>query len=712
MCLSRTARLHTVVAEGQTSGHARRALAVRRYGFHERLDHLLGHLVPHVATQLSVSPGTGAPGHVLAPPSPIPKVISPSAFRTRSTLATALAVALACAAISACQPSIATVDPAITGAFPLGAPGAGVEVLPAARRTTWRPGVTYDGGIPDRTKVCATIEAARFGDGAEEASRAIQEAVDRCPAGEVVALSVGRFRVNRHIRIDKGITLRGAGAGKTMLEKTNGAVMLSYKPQDAQPIVVVGPSRWPKADAATARPLAIDGEKGATSVTVRGAKGIAPGEIVLLDELSGAQWMPDPLGRGKIWAAPDWRVVWQLHEPRWRADDPLEPTTPTAGQAASWFSRRDRPVAELKEVQSVVGDVVTFTTPLHTDYRLVRAAELTRFTGNARHVSGVGVEALTVVGGSDGTIRFVSAARSWARNVEVTRWLGEGVAIDSSFRIEFRDSYVHDGAWSSPGGAGYALSLSNGSAEVLVENDILVNANKVMVARSAGAGSVVAYNYVDGGFILGAEGWIEVGLNASHMAGSHHVLFEGNDAFNFDSDKTHGSATRHTVFRNWLRGVRRPFVNPSTGHTVDDAASRRNGPKRCAGAGAYSYGMNYVGNVLGEQGKMAGWVYDGTGTNAMGKPSVWLLGWDDASPQPWDPNVAATALRVGNWDWLQERQSWEQGTPGRLPDSLYLAGKPDFFGAAPWPWVDPFTGRTGVLPARARLEAGTPNILH
>jgi hypothetical protein len=44
-----------------------------------------------------------------------------------------------------------------------------------------------------------------------------------------------------------------------------------------------------------------------------------------------------------------------------------------------------------------------------------------------------------------------------------------------------------------------------------------------------------------------------------------------------------------------------------------------------------------------------------------------------------------------------------------LPDSLYLAKKPAFFGNHPWPWVDP-TGTTMVhtLPARARYDAGTP----
>jgi hypothetical protein len=47
-----------------------------------------------------------------------------------------------------------------------------------------------------------------------------------------------------------------------------------------------------------------------------------------------------------------------------------------------------------------------------------------------------------------------------------------------------------------------------------------------------------------------------------------------------------------------------------------------------------------------------------------------------------------------------------------LPNSLYLASKPSFFGTATWPWIDP-TGATAdervkILPAKARFDAGTP----
>ena len=180
-------------------------------------------------------------------------------------------------------------------------------------------------------------------------------------------------------------------------------------------------------------------------------------------------------------------------------------------------------------------------------------------------------------------------------------WHDEGFAIHASFRIELREFYVHDAAWAQPGGGGYAISLSAGSSEVLIENGISVRANKVLVVRSAGAGSVVGYNYMDMGYINTHGSWIETGLNASHMVGPHHVLFEGNYGHNADSDNTHGNSIYLTFFRNHLRGIRTPFDNQAGGR-IDDATQSRNGPQRCAGLMAYSYWMSFVGNVLGAAG--------------------------------------------------------------------------------------------------------------
>jgi hypothetical protein len=106
-----------------------------------------------------------------------------------------------------------------------------------------------------------------------------------------------------------------------------------------------------------------------------------------------------------------------------------------------------------------------------------------------------------------------------------------------------------------------------GTSETLIENGISVRVNKVMVARCAGAGSVVGYNYMDMGYINNNGAWIEIGVNGSHMVGSHHILFEGNYGYNADSDETHGNAIYHTYFRNQLRGIRAPFNNQAGGHS-------------------------------------------------------------------------------------------------------------------------------------------------
>lgn len=578
------------------------------------------------------------------------------------------------------------------------------------RITTWNPGIT--GGIPARSKVCANISAATYGNGASDATAGIQAEIEACPAGEVVLLSAGTFSINNGnpLLIHKGITLRGAGPGQTTLQKTDGAKPgVEATGPKPSPIVILGPTRWANNGGfASSTDLMADAVKGAYSITVASTSGFKAGQTVLLDELSGAGWQTDPCGRGQIWAAPDFRVVWQLHNPPQSNDDPLRIPANAANQDAfGWFSRIDRPTAEIKQIVSVAGNAITFSTPIHISYRTSHTAQLSSY--NVVRTVNAGIESLTVIGGDAGNIRFEWCDACWAAFIDNTAWHDEGFAVDHSFRVEIRDSYVHDAAWAQPGGGGYAISLSHGSSEVLVENCIIVKANKVMVARSSGAGSVFGYNYVDDGYINTNGAWIEVGLNGSHMLGSHHILFEGNYGFNYDSDKTHGNDIYHTVFRNYLTGIRAPFNNQLGGALIDDANQPNNRPRRAAGVQAYSYWHSFVGNVLGVPGKMKDWVYQGS----RGIPTIWLLGWDDWWPYPIDPNVAATTLRHGNYDYVTNSVVWDPNiTNHTLPPSLYLKERPAFFNTGKgytWPWVDPVGAtKVYVLPAKARYDAGTP----
>ncbi len=644
-------------------------------------------------------------------------------------------------------------------------PSSGLYALPADRVTQWKPGVTYNGGIPSGSwPVYATLTPSG-GDDSTAINDTLTAAHAAHPGGVVVLLGAGTFNLtSTYVAIATSNTvLRGAGAGQTFLHRTNGAVTGSGNPDRAMPNVIIGPSRWPLYDTgtSTSQLLASDAAKESTTVTlVAGgvaAAGLTAGMFVLVDETSGAAWQADPQGRGQVLASAPWpgstsssnvpEVVWWAHKPAFANDDPVTPlVAPTAangyaawgGAAASWFSRQDRPQAEVKEIVSIARDTITFSTPLHKAFRTGHHAQVTAPGDGgihaSNHISHSGVEAMTFSNGDDGSVRFEWAAYSWARNIEVTDWLNEGIAINGSFRVEVRDSYLHRGAFPVPGGGGYCLSLANASAEILYENNINILDNKVMVVRASGAGSVIGYNYMDMGFIQYQDTWNEIGLNGSHMVGGYQMLFEGNWGFNFDSDSTHGSATRHTVFRNWLRGWRSTFTNfmPCTGGTsggcssdepiVNDAhdltlgvgTSDFGGPYRAAGGCRYSYFFNFVGNVMGESGGMSGWAESWTAGafNNTNKGSIWLLGLDPDVPYPAnDAWSTTTDLRDGNYDFVSDSQQWlsTPGFSGALPTSLYLSTAPTFFGSNTWPWVDPTTGTTYTLPAKARYDAGTPN---
>lgn len=617
----------------------------------------------------------------------------------------------------------------------------GVYALPPSRTTAWSDaGMLTKGGIPSASwPVCNSTPLTPSGTSDDSAQ--INGQISQCATGTVVLLGAGTFLMGpgNYIAINKGVVLRGAGAGTTILKNPRNvfATTLSQAAADPTPIVIVGPGQWvnPDGDARCAgltayqtqymQLLSADSVQGSNSVTVANGSIFSAGQMVLLDETSGASWQPDVAQIStSIWASPDYAVAWQLHNPASAVDDPIRSgVAPSAANnyagsgsgsdAACWFSRQDRPQNELKEIASVSGNTITFTSPVNKNYRTSHYAELTTYTGANAPVENAGLEGVTLVGGGAGALRFENSRYSWAKGIEITEWYDEGVAIENGFRDELRDSYIHDAAWAEPGGAGYAISFAFGSSEVLIENNIVVKTNKVMVARSSGAGSVVGYNYMDDGYIATNEGWIEIGLNASHMVGSHMALFEGNQSFDIDSDDTHGNSTYMVYFRNYTTTVRSSFKSDYTANTITDLSNipGTNGPKRAAGAMTYTYWMTYVGNVLGQPGltTAANGYTDNMANSTTWGPSIWMLGWNDVSPYTEDPNVAATAIRDGNWDSFLSQQTWLNGSSMPLPNSLYLACKPAFMGSNTWPWVDPTTGTTLTLPAKARYDAGTPN---
>ena len=572
---------------------------------------------------------------------------------------------------------------AITG----GSAGAGaVYTLPSNRITKWQPGVTYNGGIPNRTTSCATLKPS----GGDDAP-AIQKAVDNCPAEQVVNLAAGTFHFNSDgvFVTRSNITIRGAGPGKTIISTT----------QDIS-IIFVGTLwyTWVKQTAFTA-----DAVKGQYSVTLASNPGLTPGEIVHVNETYDSALTWYNMDQGQNGDYQGW------------------------GEGRKGPQAQSRPIGQAMEVASISGNTVTFTTPFHITFRTSHAAHLARLGDNGdtvvapKQVTKVGIEELTLDGGGGGdqggNLRMAGASYCWAKHIESTRSQSSAFAFDGSFRCELRDSYIHSTQNPSPGGGGYGIVVDSYAADNLLENNISWNFNKVMVMRSSGGGNVIGYNYMTDGWGEGYPTLPEVGINASHMATPHFELFEGNESHNFASDTTWGNTINITIFRNHLTGLRRSY----TPLKLSDQGNRR-----CAEINQSDFNFSFVGNVLGYSGMplnaaMAGgnsgqksWQYEASEDNDT-DARMWQLMHADAAAQ-------ATLLRMGNFDWVTKTQKWPglggigtaDNPPNPLPtiaDSLYITTKPDFMGSNPWPWVDPTNGTTYVLPARARFDANTPNTL-
>jgi hypothetical protein len=565
-----------------------------------------------------------------------------------------------------------------------------VYALPVARVTTWNPGVP--GGIPHYTKVHATLQASTYENGTSDARAAIQDALNAAGTaaagdglGRVVALSAGTFRISGELYLPSRVVLRGAGPDSTLLVATG----------NKHPLIVVGVSLWPHpGEASTNVPLnggmanetkqfahpggttnlAATGVKGSYSVQVENPAGFTVGQLVYIDEVTDG-------------VRSQWNL--QKHPPgKWR----------------NWYSRDDRPIAQILEIATVNGNTITFHTPLHIDFRTAQSAQLSRF--DVPPVWFAGLEELRVSGGRNGNIQLDHAACSWVSHVESDDSFGSCLSFRQSYRCTVRDSYLHDSYYYNNGGAGYGFDVTFGSSDNLIENNISIRFNKVINCRASGGGNVIAYNYMDDGAMNSEPDWIETGLQASHYPTPHFELFEGNYCFNIDGDFTEGNAIYITYFRNQASGLRR-----NTPRFLSDTRNRR-----IAAAMKGHYWYNFVGNVLGYAGMEPtppnGWVYEGSPPWPDTPVTVWRIGYWNQDWKTLDPEVGATMIRDGNYDFVTSSVHWHQtpGFTGTLPSSLYLSTKPAFFGDHRWPWVDPLgPTKTYTLPAKARYDAGKPN---
>lgn len=604
------------------------------------------------------------------------------------------------------------------------------------RTIEWKPGAPEKTITTPRTVKCATLSPSTAADADD--GKAISDAIKGCADDQVVYLNPGKYQIKTSIVFGKSrVTLRGSGGPGVPAERQTqligGKDLLGA-------VVTIGSGIYQelkKADASSANLTAVS-LQGTSQAAVADTSGLKPGDLVILDQETDpdndAMFSPFAnLDMNNSTAVNDATTkamaLWPLDV---NADGTIKPAYPYAMFDSdmppnianrSYNRRMNRPIAQMVEISTVddASKSVTFSSPLHMAFVPALKAQIANLTGTVVDACGVEDLYITLVPSPNnnnrkGSIAYVGAKHSWAKNIESHL---AGITMSAVWQCTLRDSYIHETYNVTPGGAGYGLTVDFGSADNLIENNIVWNYNKMMVAPGSGGGNVYSYNYMDDAWISYHPNFVESGIEASHGSTPHFALFEGNLTFSFGTDPTHGN----NIFMTWLRNVatlHRSAWPPLNAYRVQNSTQSDCVPPpgysdKCE---AYSdwanrvgaiivfgdYYYSYVGNVIGSLDtpmapQMKGkFVYDSPVNEEV---AIWEVGYGliRDGKEVVDQNVVATLYRDANYDIANNDVVPPEAAGKAIPKSLYLCGKPAFFGHLEWPWVD---GSSKAQPYRTR----------
>jgi len=541
-------------------------------------------------------------------------------------------------------------------------------ILESSRAIDWsQSGV---GGIPLRTTICATLTSA--------ASLAeMNAALGSCPRGQTVFLAAGTYQIPGTIRIPSNVTLRGAGADRTILNATG----------TGENVIAMGSGKVPY------NPVKIvsGATAGSTSILVEDARRIAPGKYLVIAELNNPAFVSVAGSKANC----DWCDGW----------------TKTGSMARG----------QIVEVKDVRGDRVTISPALYSAYTLSPVA--VPFEMAAKHA---GVEDLQVYANNTGyaaSFGMLQCAYCWIKGVETNYSDSDPAEVFWGFRDEVRDSYFSNSFTHQPGEHDSGIHVAYKTSASLFENNIVERARVSFDLGWGEAGNVFAYNYTQGEFVTADPG-VLVGGFRFHGAHAQFNLFEGNIVTTIDEDSIWGSTSHITAFRNWVTGTNRVCAPLSGRGAVNCTGSNAHYAFQAARAIQISYlaSLNsFVGNLVGSaqmqsltghnrvlpqiasveypaprsyEGAVYGWSFGygpledrGTGTGTGCGASV---------PPCHAAGAYSTNFFHGNYNHIDGSIGWAPGVSHKLPPSFYLAAKPGWWGSLPFPAIGPeITGGSG-----------------
>jgi hypothetical protein len=550
-------------------------------------------------------------------------------------------------------------------------------ILDPSRAIDWSA-AGVPGGIPNRTTVCATLQASTFGNGTSDATSGIQTALNGCPANQVVVLSAGTFRINGSLSVPSNVTLRGAGADQTKLDlhgSSNGAVNLGSGDPNASNAVLI-------TSGSTA---------GSTSLVLVNSGNVSVGGYLLITELNTTYVS----------------IIGDEGACKW----------------CDTFWNGTRARGQIVEVTSKSGNTVGITPALYSTFLLTPQA--VPFSASAKNA---GVESLQVFANHTGyTANFLlrMCAYCWVKGVEGNYADGDHVQVHWGFHDEIRDSYFSNAYGHSPGTTDSDVFIVDKTSATLVENNILDRLHLSIILNWGAAGNVIAYNYMTGNFDQNSANAVYTNLSM-HGAHPQFNLIEGNVGAQLYPDSVWGSSSHNTAYRNWMTGTTM-VCNPLSGRGVVDCTGS-NGhwafqAARAVQIASLSTSFNFVGNVVGSASQ--------AGLKNLNKnplPQIALLQWpstrqyeyaygwtfgysnlsDDGSNGLDNVNPFNTSFLHGNYNNVDGSLIWANGITHTLPASFFRSSQPAYWGSAPWPAIGPEVsggsgpgGHASPIPAQA-----------
>jgi PKD repeat protein len=478
----------------------------------------------------------------------------------------------------------------------------------------------------------------------------INSAISTCPAGSVVQLQAGTFSLTERVSMKSGVVLRGAGPSRTILNFTGGGGYNNGL------ISFAGPFQ----DAPPIVKSLIGGMgQGSTVLTLNNVTGLAVGDLVGIDQLNDAN-----IGVENV---------------------------------ATFTSRSGgiRGQGQNVMITAINGSAITISHPiLMTNYNSAAQPEVWRIGSPMRNA---GVENMKLVNvdqdNADFNIYIQGGFNCWIKDVHSVAAERSHMRAYQCVRIEVRHSLFQ--RTKSYASQSYGMNVTY-SSFCLVEDNIFEEVTSpVNLWGSGTCGNVIAYNYTQNMRLDAAPAWLSENV-FTHGCHPSMNLVEGNHLTTIYWDYIWGSASHNTAFRNRVTG----WEAGKAANTFPICAERNNRFE------------TYAGNVLGMEGIHTRYKLAGTAQTGLDN-YIYVFGYagtDQESLTGYDPQVAATAVLKGNYNYADHAINSAENLGGdTMRASWYQDSKPAWFGDRPWPWVNPNNPALAVatnLPAGYRFIFG------